>query len=116
MSPLGTGIVIALIGWILGVLTNALIAIFKSGRVEKKAVYILESDCKKMRGECRIDVIETRVATIDIRVTETEKQLDRGREDFKELRGDISDIKEGMAGLKSIVENKIETIILKSKG
>lgn len=116
MTPLQTGLILSFFAFFLGLLTNAMIAFFKSGQVEKKAAYTLEDNCEKRREECCIAVIENQMATIDIRLKETEKQLDRGREDFRLLRADIGEIKMVLSGMKAIMENKIETITFKPKG
>lgn len=92
----------------LGILGKAIYDSYKSGRVEKKAVYMLSSEfekiCSSRRKDCCIPVLKKDVAQIDTRVTETEKQLGYGRADFKTIIDDISKIKQSLAGMPNQME------------
>lgn len=117
MTPLKIGIIVAFVsvfsGWLLGVLTNALIAFFKSGRVEKKAAYVLTLDCEKRRGECCLPVMKRDIATMETRLRETEKKLDHGEAKFDLLIKEIGSVRLVVERIQAVVEYALE---IKQKG
>jgi hypothetical protein len=83
---------------------------FKSGHLEK-GVYVKTVDCEKNREKCCLPQLKRDSGILESRLTAAEKRLDQGREDFRLLREDISEMKESLAGIKAVLE-----AFLKEKG
>ncbi|HEX9972286.1 MAG TPA: hypothetical protein VGD14_09465 [bacterium] len=108
MTSTETGLFFAGISFMLGILGKAIYDSYKSGRVEKRAVYLktteFEKICSSRQKACCVPTLKKDVAQMDTRVKETEKQLDTGREDFRTIIRDISQVKQTLAGMPNQAE------------
>lgn len=117
---LTTHIGIALIGAIITIVTAFIGKIFwdawSSSRVEKRAIYMTSTDCQTTRSQNCIDraTLFAYQAKTDIRIAELERQSLAATEEFKGMRKDLGEIKEALAGMKGILETKIQTITIKA--
>lgn len=96
-----------LIGAVIGFIFKIVYDWFKSGRIEK-GEYVKVQDCQHVREKCCIGQLKKDNATFKTRLDAVEKSLDAGRQDFRQIRQDISKMKEHMAGMKSLLETWIE--------
>jgi len=92
------------VGLMFGLIGKALWDHQKVGRVERRAVYTLETDCEKRRLDCCVPILKKDIAQMDTRLKETEKQLGQGRSDFKIIIEDISLVKQSLAGMPNHAE------------
>jgi hypothetical protein len=107
------GVILLVIGWIVkGWVEN-----YRSGRVEKKAIYVSSADCQAIRDKCCVTQIKKDLAAehsdlesfqreTKIRLRAVEKRLDQGREDFQAIRRDIGEINKTLASMAAILEQR----------
>ncbi len=72
-----------------------------------KGVYMTISHCEAAREKCCMPRVKKELGVLGSRVTETEKKLDQGREDFRFIREEIGEIKESLARIQAGVESAL---------
>ena len=106
------GFVIAVCVFVLGRVVWGFIS---SGRVEKKAVYMTHEDCKQNRENMCIGktALAEYKAHADTKLSEFEKRLDQGSEDFRAINDQILILSGQMSRVETLLETKVERIIIK---
>jgi len=99
LDPVVSIILAAVIGFLAKIVWDWL----SSGRTEK-GVYVKTKDCEAHREKCCMPELKKDFGVMDSRMAAAEKSLDRGREDFRLLRKDISGIKESLAGIEAVLK------------
>ncbi|MBT4877928.1 MAG: hypothetical protein HON48_22335 [Desulfobacula sp.] len=87
-------VVAAILGFVCKIIYDWL----KTGRTEK-GVFVKTDHCETIREKCCVPELKKDVGIIENRMDAAEKSLDRGREDFRLLRKDISEINLTLAGM-----------------
>jgi hypothetical protein len=92
-------IIAAIVGFVFKIIWDW----FMTGRTEK-GLYVEKDHCEKFREKCCMPELKKEVGVIENRMDAAEKSLDRGREDFKLLRQDISEINLTLAGMAATLK------------
>mgnify|MGYP000459953964 CR=1 FL=1 len=94
LDPVFTLIIAGVVGFVFKIIWDW----FMTGRTEK-GLYVEKDHCEKFREKCCMPELKKEVGVIENRMDAAEKSLDRGREDFRLLRKDISEINLTLAGM-----------------
>lgn len=100
--------VLAAIGvFIAGIALRITTDFISAGRIEKTAPYVTTIACEVHREKCCVGTIKKEVASIETRVSATEKRLDDGRKDFQMLRTAIGSMQSDISGMKALLKQAL---------
>ncbi len=93
-----------LIAGTIGFFTKIIYDWIVSGRFEK-GVYVKIKDCIYNRDKCCITSIKKQAIEHEMKIKAAEEKLIEGKEDFHQIKKDLIEIKECLAGLKIMFQS-----------